>query len=155
MECTERKKITKNLANCTPVEFLVQTNKIRKAVCKWVKLTNIFKIRKNKPDGLKEVNPDMTEEEKKTIEEENRPILRKQAMENLDKMLDVALEEHPQETMELIAMACFIKPESVNDYKPSEYMKAVGQMLADEDVIDFFMSLMRLGNAGILNIASE
>lgn len=36
----------KNLANCTPSEFLKQTNKIKKSVEKWLKATDIMEIRK-------------------------------------------------------------------------------------------------------------
>ena len=39
----------KNLANCKPSEFLVQTNKIRKSVEKWLKITDIMNIRKVVP----------------------------------------------------------------------------------------------------------
>ena len=40
----------KTLANCNPVEFLVQTNKIRKAVWDWLSLTQVMEIRKNLPE---------------------------------------------------------------------------------------------------------
>ena len=35
----------KNIANCTPREFLRQTNKIRKAVSNWLTLTKVMDIR--------------------------------------------------------------------------------------------------------------
>ena len=41
--------LEKNLANCTPKEFLVQTNRLRKSAEKWLKATDIMNIRKNIP----------------------------------------------------------------------------------------------------------
>ena len=50
----------KNLANCKPSEFLVQTNRIRKSVENWLTVTDILNIRRNQPE-LKE---GMTKEER-------------------------------------------------------------------------------------------
>lgn len=145
------KSIGKNLANCTPVEFLVQTNKIRKAVAKWIKDTNVLEIRKRRPAGYKEITDDMSADEADKM----RSLLKEQARKNLSDMLDAALEQHPQDTMELIALMCFIEPEHINDYKPTEYLKEIAEIWTDEDVLDFFMSLMRLESSGILNSVSK
>lgn len=150
----EIKKITKNLANCKPTEFLVQTNKIRKSVSKWLKDTDVLNIRKNLPE-LTKVTDDMTDEEKKAVIAENKEKTRAQARENFSKMLDAALETHAQETMELLAMMCFVEPEDIDNYKPTAYLKEFAEIIADKDVIDFFLSLMRLESSGILNTASE
>ena len=40
----------KTFATCNPVEFLVQTNKIRRSVEKWLTLTRIREIRKRLPE---------------------------------------------------------------------------------------------------------
>ncbi len=141
----------KNLANCTPVEFLVQTNKIRKAVAKWIADTDVLEIRKRRPDGYKEITKDMPEDEAIKM----RALLKEQARKNLSDMLDAALDKHPQETMELIALMCFVELENINDYKPTAYLKEIGEMIADKDIIDFFSSLMRLESAGILSTASK
>lgn len=146
---SEIKTIEKNLSNCTPVEFLVQTNKIRKAVAKWIVDTDVLEIRKRRPDGYKEITKDMPEDEVLKM----RVLLKEQARKNLSAMLDAALEKHPQETMELIALMCFVDPENINDHKPTAYLKEIGEMFADKDIIDFFSSLMRLESAGILNSA--
>lgn len=50
----------KTLANCSPREFLLQTNKIRKSVVKWLDETKILEIRANKP----QFTEGATEEEK-------------------------------------------------------------------------------------------
>ena len=145
----------KNLANCKPAEFLVQTNKIRKAVSKWLKDTNVLEIRKRQPANLVEITDTMTDEEKETAQNANEIATREQTHQNLSDMLDAALESNPQETMNLIAMICFVDPEHVDEYKPTAYLKEIAQVLADEDVIDFFMSLMRLESAGILNTVAK
>lgn len=148
---SEIKTIEKNLSNCTPVEFLVQTNKIRKAVAKWIADTDVLAIRKRRPDGFKEITSDMSEDEVVKM----RALLKEQARKNLSDMLDAALERYPQETMELIALMCFVEPENINDHKPTAYLKEIGEMIADKDIIDFFSSLMRLESAGILNSAKK
>lgn len=129
----------KNLANCKPSEFLVQTNKIRKSVEKWLKLTDIPNIRKNVPP----VKEGQTKEERKAE-------LAKASKENLNKIFDAVLEEHPQETLELLGLLCFVEPENVDDYPVSFYIQNFNEIVSDEAVIGFFTSLMSLDQRGIL-----
>lgn len=129
----------KNLANCKPSEFLVQTNKIRKSVEKWLKLTDIPNIRKNVPP----VKEGQTKEER-------RAELAKASKENLNKIFDAVLEEHPQETLELLGLLCFVEPENVDDYPVSFYIQNFNEIINDESVIGFFTSLMSLEQKGIL-----
>lgn len=129
----------KNLANCKPSEFLVQTNKIRKSVEKWLKLTDIPNIRKNVPP-IKEGQ----------TKEERRAELAKASKENLNKIFDAVLEEHPQETLELLGLLCFVEPENVDDYPVSFYIQNFNEIINDESVIGFFTSLMSLEHKGIL-----
>lgn len=128
----------KNLANCKPSEFLVQTNKIRKSVEKWLKLTDIPNIRKNVPE-FKEGQ----------TKEEHRAEMLEQARVNLNKIFDAILEEHPQETLELIGLLCFIEPEDVDNHPVSFYLEALSELLNDQAVIGFFTSLVNLGQMGI------
>ena len=144
----------KNLANCSPIEFLRQTNKIRHSVEKWLKDTKILEIRKNKPK-LIEIKNDMTAEEKEKANAENIKRINKQAKENISKMLDLALDTHAEETLEVLALMCFVEPDKINDYKPTVYLNEFAQMIADEDVINFFTSLMRLEQIGIFSIARK
>lgn len=139
----------KNLVNCTPVEFLKQTNKIRHSAEKWIKGTKILEIRKNRAKLL-EITDSMTDDEKDKINAENTKRLREQAMKNLSDILDVALDTHAEETMELLALMCFVEPADINNHKATEYIKEFGEMIADKDVIDFFTSLMRLGETNTL-----
>ena len=144
----------KNLANCTPVEFLRQTNKIRHSVQNWLKDTKILDVRKNKPN-LIEITDKMSDEEKAKVIEQNRVIARKQAMINLSDMLDIALDSHAEQTLEVLGLMCFVDPEKVNECKPTALIKEFGVMIADEDILDFFTSLMRLEQTGILELSKK
>lgn len=123
----------KNLANCKPSEFLVQTNKIRKSAANWLAVTDVMNIRKTQPF----LRDDMTKEERKKALED-------QAKKNLSNMLDSILESHPKETLELIALCCFVDPENVDDYSVSEYLSSFTELINDEAVLGFFTSLMQL-----------
>lgn len=125
----------KNLANCNPSEFLTQTNKIRKSVSKWLTDTDIVNIRKRMP----RINENASDEERKKA-------YSKQASENINAVLDSILDEHPEETLELLALCCFVEPENVNDYKMSDYFSSFNELMGDEAVIGFFLSLASWAN---------
>ncbi len=141
----EEKHLNKNLANCKPTEFVAQTAKIKKAVKHWMDLTNIVEIRSKKP-VYESFQPGATAEEKKAVIERNALAQRKQAMENFSEILDEMLEKHPKETLEVLALCCFVEPEHVDDYPVSEYIKATMSLFNDEAVLGFFSLLVQLGN---------
>ena len=127
----------KNLANCKPSEFLVQTNKIRKSVENWLTVTDIMNIRQNQPkyeDGMSKA--------------EREKAMQAQIKENLSAMLDSVLEKHPAETLELLALLCFVEPEDVDNHPMSEYITAFTDLINDKAVLDFFISLVKLGQKG-------
>lgn len=124
----------KNLTNCTPREFMRQTAKIRHAVEKWLTLTDILNIRKRLP----EIPYTATEAEK-------NELMREQTRKNLRAMADAILDEHPDETADLLALCCFIEPEDMDEHPMTEYLAAVAEMLGDENVISFFTSVVRWG----------
>ena len=128
----------KNLANCKPTEFLKQTNRIRKTAEKWLNATGILNIRKTKPD----IPANATEEEK-------NELYQKQVKENLSRILDEALENHPEETLDLMALLCFVEPENVDDHEMSEYIDSLGEVLSNKSVLRFFASLVQLGQMNI------
>ena len=130
----------KTLATCDEIEFLRQTNKIRKAVQNWLTVTEIQKLRSRLPE-LEVVPKDATDEERKAIAAKNDELTRKQALENLDAMLDAMLEEHPEETAEIMKLCCFVDPSDKTSHHITYYMQAFMEMLQDEAVIGFFMSL--------------
>ena len=140
----------KNLANCTPVEFLRQTNKIRHSVEGWLKETGILEVRKNKP-SLIQITDTMSDEEKQKAEKDNRQRLEAQVKKNISEMLDRALDVNAEKTVEVIAMMCFVEPQDANNVKPTVYLKNLGEILEDKDVMDFFTSLMRLDQRNILD----
>lgn len=148
------KEPRKNLANCKPSEFLRQTNKIRKSAARWLTDTDVLNIRKNLPT-LKQITEDMTDEEKKAVFEENKALSAEQSKENLSKILDAILEEHPEETVELLALMCFIEPEEAENHPIGEYITVASELISNADVLNFFTSLIRLESAGILSIAKK
>jgi len=134
----------KNLATCKPSEFLKQTNRIRKAAAEWLTATDVLSIRKNVPK-LDEVTDDMSDAEKAEVNAKNRKMLETQAKANVMAILDAVMEEHPDETLALLALMCFVEPKDVDKHPVGEYLGAFTDLLNDENVIGFFISLARLG----------
>lgn len=132
----------KNLANCKPSEFLVQTNKIRKSVEKWLTATEIHEIRKRVPKYTEKMDA-----------AERAEVRKAQMRKNLSAILDAVLEKHPAETLELLALACFVEPEKVDEYPMALYLECIGELIANESVLSFFTSLASLGSNGILTLA--
>lgn len=129
----------KTLVNCTPREFLTQTVKIKKAVANWLTATDIMNIRKRKPtlaEGL--------------TKEQERAAYMDQARANISAMFDSIMEAHPDETLELLALMCFIDPKNVDDHPMDEYLTALNEMMGSEAVLGFFMSFQKLAQTGIL-----
>ena len=129
----------KNLANCKPSEFLVQSVKIKRAVEKWLTATEIMEISKRMPV----LTPNMTQKEKSAARE-------KQNRANFNAMFDACFERHPTETLNLIALLCFVEPEHVDDHTVDEYLTSINEMLGNDSVMGFFTSLMRLVQTGTL-----
>lgn len=145
-----KKKITKNLANCTPREFLTQTNKIRKAAAKWLTATDIMNIRKNAPK-LKRTPSDADPEEVVAIMNENKEIMRKAAFDNFNEIYNAIAEEHPDETLELLALLNFVELSDLDDISVSDLIRNTTELLNNEEIVTFFTSLTRLGNLNTLN----
>lgn len=124
----------KTLATCKPREFLQQTNRVRKVAEKWLSATNILNIRKTLP----EFPENATKEEKDRLTQE-------QVKKNLSRMFDAILEENSEDTLELLALLCFVEPEDVDNHEMSEYIEAISGLISDRAVLSFFTSLVRLG----------
>lgn len=135
--------ITKNLATCTGVEFLRQSNKIRHAVEGWLKETGVLELRKRKAQGKKSITNDMTPEEKQAINLENHKLDVAQAKKNVSDMLDVCLDKNPEDTLKVLAMMCFVEPQDAEKVKPTELLANFGEMMGDDGVMRFFLSLMK------------
>ena len=123
----------KTLANCSPREFLVQSNRIRKAVSKWLTLTKLLEIRKNLP----KLPENATQEEREAAAAE-------QIQSNARAMLDSILDEHPEETAELLGLLCFVEPEDLDNHPMTEFFGAISEILNSKEIIDFFTSLVNL-----------
>ena len=138
----------KTIANCKPSEFLKQTNRLRKVVERWMKDTDIINIRKRIPT-FTVVPQDATQAEKEKIVQDNKNLSEKQAIENMNAILDAVLEQYPDETLEIMALCCFVEPEHVDDYPMTDYLNAFTEILQNNAVISFFTSLARLGQNAI------
>ena len=124
----------KSIANCKPTEFLKQTNAIRKYVEHWFKVTDLEHIRKHLPT----IPEDATQEEKDKLMSE-------QSRKNFSAMLDSALEQHPEETIGLLALCCFIPVEEADEQPVEMYLEVISDLLDSKAVIRFFTSLVQLG----------
>lgn len=140
----------KNLANCKPSEFLRQTSRIRKSVENWLSVTEIMEIRKRLPK-LTHVTDDMSAEKRAEIIAENRLKQSEQVRQNAMDILDAVLDKHPDETLELLALLCFIEPDDVDNHPISEYLESFTELVSNETVINFFISLARLGQMNTSN----
>lgn len=131
----------KNLANCTPREFIKQTAKIRRSVQKWLTLTDIVNIRKRLPDFPKDATPD-----------EKSKMIQEQSVKNINAVMDAILEEYPDETIDVIALCCFLEPEDVDNYSTADLLTAMNDMIGNEAVLGFFTSLVKLARTNILSL---
>ena len=134
----------KTLATCKPTEFLTQTNRIRRHAEEWLKKTGIMEIRKTLPEQ-KPVPSEATASEREQIIAENKALLSAQASKNMSKILDAALEQYPKETLEMIALCCFIEPDDIDNHEVTEYLNAIAELIGNTAVLNFFTSLVLLG----------
>ena len=138
----------KNLANCTPTEFLVQTNRIRKSAEKWMKATDILGIRKNVPK-LDAITADMDDKERARVASKNRKKTEAQMQKNFSAILDAVLDEHPAETLEILALVCFVEPKDIDKHPMSEYIDSIADLISNKAVLNFFTSLVQLEQMNI------
>lgn len=122
--------MAKNLTNCNLKEFMTQTRLIKHHVEKWLTDTDIMNIRKNLPD----IPNDASDEERKKL-------LTDQGMKNASAIFDSIFDEHPDETITLIALLCFVPLGEIDEHPMTYYMESITEMLNDKTVWDFFTSL--------------
>jgi hypothetical protein len=88
--------------------------------------------------GAVKVNNSMSDEERDAAIEENKKLLiaalRKKGLHIFDK----ALAEHTAETLEILALICFVEPDHVDDYSIGDYWQALEEMLNDKATLSFF-----------------
>ena len=104
----------KNLATCTPREFLVQTNKLRKLAKEWLDETGTLDIRKeikNLADGVaKEITPE-------TPDEDVSKKATKAVINRLDGWLEKLLDTNADKTLQLLCLCCFVDPKDANKHQ--------------------------------------
>lgn len=133
----------KNLANCTPTEFVAQTVKIKKVAQDWLTATRLIEILKTKVDYLKlPENP--TDEQKMEVLKTNLELRQEQGLKNLSRIFDAALEQNPQKTLEILALCCFVEPSEVDSHPMTWYMESISELVKEKAVLDFFSSLAQL-----------
>ena len=126
-----KKEEIKTLANCTTIEFLKQTNKIRHAIAEYLDYTKILEVRKNKA----KITDGMSDDEKKAA-------LNAQAKKNISDMLDIALEDNAEATARILGLICFKEDEK--DIESLDPL-AVLDVVMSERVLGFFTRLMQSG----------
>lgn len=124
----------KTLANCTPVEFLRQTNKIRHAAAGLMADSGVVEIRKRMPALTGEETP-----------EEKKRLLHEQAQKNMDAILDTLLETHAEETVRVLGMMCFLEPEEIENSTTTDFLAPAMELLTSKPVLDFLPLLAKLG----------
>lgn len=142
--------MSKNLANCTPDEFLDQSFLIMDAAEKFMKVNDILGIRGRKVEGLQEIPKD-NEEEADRIRKENAKKITAQRMKNVKELLTSMMHTHKSETLELLALSCFIDPAEVNNYTMAYLLRNVGEIISDQDMLAFFTSAAQLEQTGIFS----
>lgn len=135
----------KTLASCTPTEFVAQTVRIKESAEKWLELTDIIGIRKKTPENLPTVTDDMTTEEADETRKKRAEALRKRALKNASEIFDVCFRDHPAETLEILALCCFIEPEDIDKHRTADLLEAALELAEDPVVVRFFTLLVRLG----------
>lgn len=139
----------KNLANCSPKEFLRQTSRVRRSVERWLKETKIMEIRSRKVEGIETVPDDADLDTKYEIRKRNAERITAQQKKNFGDILTAIMDDHPDESLELLALLCFVEPEDVEKYSTAYYLGNFAELISNKDVINFFTSLAQLGQIGI------
>lgn len=132
------KKITKNLAHCTPREFAGQSVKIAMLLSEWDILDKLQGIRAD--TGL--INGAGTAEEQEQA-------LREQVKNNALKMINILLVENIDKALELLGLVFFIDLEEIDNYTVADFLEGLEGILNDKRIISFFMSCLQLGAKNI------
>lgn len=133
----------KNLATCKPTEFVAQTAKIKSAVADWIDKIDLMAIRATKPQ-YKVLPFTATDEERAAAIKENAEIEQKQAIANASKLFDKMLVEYPTETLNVLALCCFVEPQDIDNHTMDEYFNCIMEMMGNKSVMNFFSLLAQL-----------
>lgn len=138
----------KNLATCTPREFLAQTNKLRKLAKEWLNETGTPDIKK----VLQNLSDEVIEETGVSATDEERESGATKAVINkLDKWLEKLLDINAEKTLNLLCLCCFVEPKDSDNHQMWEFYECINDMLNNEATISFFMSLLGVAKTTILH----
>lgn len=122
----------KNLANCTPDEFMAHAVKIRGPLMDWMENIGLNEIRSRKPEGFDGME-----------QKEKEAALAELAIENMGEILAAALEKDPENTRKLMCLCTLTEPEEFNTHTMPEYFSAILEVLRSEEVRGFFTLYLR------------
>ena len=123
----------KTLANCKLTEFTAQANKIRKMVYEYYHAINVPELTKQYAQKYSDVDAS----DKDAVSQEL-----------IGGILDAMLTDHPIETVKIIAALGFMTFEEAEELAPTEALEIVLDCAFSQKVIDFFISVERLGGSG-------
>ena len=130
-------KVEKTLLTCSIPEFLSQTMIVKGILDEWLEVTQFIEKLRYTP----EYDDEATDEEKKAVR-------RKAFGEHLNAALNSALVDHPNLTAKLLCAMCFIPETDIDQYKPVDLFAPIKDMIADEELRNFFMSFMKNRQVG-------
>lgn len=123
----------KTLKDLNSVDFLRKCNQIRKQVQEVLDNTKVLKIREHKPELTGKETP-----------EEVKALYDAQTKKNINDMLDLMLEEKPEETVKLFRM--LIDLDEGEEYPEGLDLILIGfETITDEKVLNFLSRLMQSG----------
>ena len=99
--------------------------------------TQLLDIRKNMPEMTGSETP-----------EEIKAKQHAQAKKNIDEMLDMLLDKHPEETYALLKLLC-VPDEGEGEPDGFDLLSAAFEILGSQKVLDFLLSMARLGQTSI------
>lgn len=137
----------KNLANCSPSEFIPQTVKIKRVASKWLKEIAWAEIKQQDKKKLEVADDNATAEERVEFFKKNVEIQKENRMDKLSKLFDNAFEKYPEDTLTVLALSCFVEPENVDDHPMSDYFECLTEMMCNKAVVNFFTCLLSLSKA--------
>ena len=125
----------KTIAKLDGPAFLRRCNKIRHEAYALVKDTGVMRIRERMPEFTG-----------KETKEEREAMLNEQAKKNVSDMLDALLDEHAEQTVEVLKIMCVPEDgEDINAMDGIDIATAGLEIISAPKVMDFFVSLVRSG----------
>ena len=123
----------KTLTNCKPREFMRQVARIKTAAAAWLDMTRLLELRRRMPPRQEYAD-----------DEARRQAVMDQWRANIKDMVDAMLVDHPEETLELLGLICFIEPEELDEHPMSELYEGLMAVLKDDNLVDLFTAMLSI-----------